>query len=84
MSGENVEVNSLEPAEVIALEASMKSYKAVAQPQPLPSGMQAKKPTTHEDEKIALVLFLTGGFTIWNIFPSTCHYHFGSKILYVS
>ena len=29
---------------------------------------QAKKPATHKDEKIALVLFLTGGFTIWNIF----------------
>ena len=29
---------------------------------------QAKKPTTHEDEKIALVLFLAGGFAIWNIF----------------
>ena len=27
----------------------------------------AKKPT-HEDEKIALVLALVGGFTIWNIF----------------
>ena len=27
----------------------------------------AKKPT-NEDEKIALVLFLTGGFAIWNIF----------------
>ena len=23
---------------------------------------------THNDEKIALVLFLAGGFTIWNIF----------------
>ena len=37
---------------------------------------QAQKPThtydlantTHEDEKIALVLALVGGFTIWNIF----------------
>ena len=27
----------------------------------------AKKPT-HEDEKIALVLALAGGFAIWNIF----------------
>ena len=27
----------------------------------------AKKPT-HEDEKIALLLTLAGGFTIWNIF----------------
>ena len=26
-----------------------------------------KKPT-HKDEKIALVLLLTGGFVIWNIF----------------
>ena len=27
----------------------------------------AKKPT-HEDEKIALILFLTGGFTLWFTF----------------
>ena len=26
------------------------------------------KTITHEDEKIALVLFLAGGFVIWNIF----------------
>ena len=68
--GKSVEVNSLKPAKVIALEPSIKSYKVVAQP--LPGGAQvptqAKKPTTHEDETIALVLFLTGGFTIWNIF----------------
>ena len=29
---------------------------------------QAKKQTTHEHEKIALVLFLAGGFAIWSIF----------------
>ena len=29
---------------------------------------QEPKPITHNDEKIALVLFLTGGFAIWNIF----------------
>ena len=57
--GKNVEVNSLEPAKVLALETSIKSYKVVAQP---PLGRvqvptQAKKPTTHKDEKIALVLF---------------------------
>ena len=85
-----VEVNALEPAKVmgpvgleshsnpIALEPSIKSYKVVAKQ------TQAKKPTTHEDEKIALVLFLTGGFTIWNIFQSTCHYDFGSETLYDS
>ena len=28
----------------------------------------AQKPTiTHKDEKISLILFLAGGFTIWNI-----------------
>ena len=30
---------------------------------------QAEKPTiTHEEEKAALILFITGGFTIWLIF----------------
>ena len=29
---------------------------------------QEPKTITHNDEKIALVLFLAGGFTIWNIF----------------
>ena len=43
-----------------------------------PNITQAQKPTithhelakvpTHEDEKIAFVLFMAGGFTIWNIF----------------
>ena len=29
---------------------------------------QEPKTITHNDEKIALVLFLAGGFAIWNIF----------------
>ena len=71
----------LEPAKVIALEPSIKSYKIVAQPPPgrvqgsrgsrsqaTQAPTQAKKPTTHEDEKLALVLYLTSGFAIWNIF----------------
>ena len=29
---------------------------------------QEPKTVTHNDEKIALVLFMTGGFAIWNIF----------------
>ena len=49
-------------AKVIALEPSIKSYKAVAKQ------TQAKKLANHEDEKIALVLSLVGGFTRWNIF----------------
>ena len=60
--GKNDEVNALEQAKIIALEPSIKSHKAVAKQ------TQAKQPTTHEDEKVALVLALVGGFTIWNIF----------------
>ena len=30
---------------------------------------QAKKPNiSHEEERIALILFLAGGFVIWNMF----------------
>ena len=50
------------PAGPIVLEPSTKSYKVLAKQ------TQANKPTAHEDEKIALVLFLAGGFAIWNIF----------------
>ena len=42
-----------------------RAHKAVAQQ--THAHELAKKPT-HEEEKIALVLFLTGGFVIWNIF----------------
>ena len=65
--GKNVEVNagstnslvSEEP--IIPMPKGYPSHKAIAQQ------TQANKPT-HEDEKIALVVFLAGGFTIWNIF----------------
>ena len=29
---------------------------------------QEPQPITHNEEKIAFVLFITGGFAIWNIF----------------
>ena len=53
----------LEP--VIPLPKDNLSHKAVAQQ--THAHELAKKPT-HEDERIALILFLTGGFAIWNIF----------------
>ena len=60
--GKNVKVNSLVLEEpIIPMPKGHSSHKAVAQQ------TQAKKPT-HEDEKIALVLFLAGGFTIWFMF----------------
>ena len=69
--GKNVEVNSLvlelanieEP--VIPVPKDHPSHKAVVQQ--THTHELAKKPT-HEDEKVALVLFLTGGFVIWNLF----------------
>ena len=35
---------------------------------PEPHAYELAKKPTHEEEKIALVLFLTGGFVMWNIF----------------
>ena len=59
--GKNDEVNSLVSEPAISMPKGHPSHKVIVQP------TQAKKPT-HEDEKIALFLFLSGGFTIWNIF----------------
>ena len=63
--GKNVEVNSsvLEP--VIPVPKDHLSHKALAQQ--THAHELAKRPT-HEDERIALILFLTGGFVIWNTF----------------
>ena len=47
----NDEINALKPTKVIALEPSIKSYKVVAKQ------TQAKKPATHEDEKLLLYFF---------------------------
>ena len=69
--GNNEKVNSLvlEPASieepVIPMQKGHSSHKAVAQQ--THAHELAKKPTD-EDDKIALVLFLTGGFVIWNLF----------------
>ena len=62
--GKNENVNALVLEEPIFL-MGLSHDKAVAQ-QTHPHEL-AKKPT-HEDERIALVLFLTGGFVIWNVF----------------
>ena len=47
---------------VISMPKGHPSHKAIAQQ------TQAKKPTAHEDEKIALIIFLSVGFTIYGIF----------------
>ena len=45
-------------------------HKVITQAPQLPSGASPVEKTiiTHEDEKIALILFLTGGFTTWFTF----------------
>ena len=61
--GKNVEINSLVLEEpVIPMPKGHPSHKVVAHTHEL-----AKKPT-HEEEKIALILFLADGFAIWYIF----------------
>ena len=62
--GKNDEVNFLLLEEPVIPVPKVMSHNAIAQQ----TITQAQKPTTHKDEKIALVLFLTGGFAIWNIF----------------
>ena len=61
--GKNDEVNLTVPA--------IKSHKtnSLAQkPNFSHNEKQDPQPITHNDEKVALILFLTGGFATWNIF----------------
>ena len=60
--GENDKVNALEPV------ISMPSHKFIAQPTHAhkdPNNIAQKPTTTHEEEKIASILGLTGVFTMW-------------------
>ena len=64
--GKNEKVNSLVLEEpVIPMPKDHPSHKVVAKHT---RAHELAKKLTHEDERIALVLFLTGGFVIWNIF----------------
>ena len=65
--GKNENVNALVLEEPIILMGPSHD-KAIAQQ----THNQAEKPNiSHEEERIALILFLTGGFVIWNIFDET-------------
>ena len=64
--GKNDKVNALVLEPVISKEA-MPSYKVVAQPTHAHELAQ-KSTITHEEEKIALILFLTDGFAMWFMF----------------
>ena len=62
--GKNDKVNALALEEPVTSMQKIKSHKVA---QPAHTHGLAKKPT-HENEKISLVLFLTGGFLIWFMF----------------
>ena len=60
--GKNEKVNLTVPA--------IKRHKtnSLAQKANFSHEKQEPQPITHNEEKIAFVLFITGGFAIWNIF----------------
>ena len=60
--GKNEKVNSLVLEEPVISMPKVMSHRAIAKQ--THAHELAKKPT-HEEEKIAFVLFLAGGFTIW-------------------
>ena len=71
--GKNVEVNetpkiSHEPTIIHELAKKPNITHVLIQAQKPAITHESAKVPTHEDEKIALVLFLTGGFVIWNVF----------------
>ena len=73
--GKNDEVNSMEPPPWSGAQGpAIKSHKtnSLAQKPNFSHGVVHKKqelqPITHNDERVALVLFITGGFAIWNRF----------------
>ena len=49
---------------------AIKSHKtnSLAQKLNFSHKKQEPQPTTHNHEKVALILFLAGGFTMWNTF----------------
>ena len=71
--GKNDKVNSLEVPSTMQVETpAIKSHKTnslgLKHAPVISQKNQEPKTITHNDEKIALVLALAGGFAIWNIF----------------
>ena len=70
--GKNVEVNSLVLEHVVPMPKDHPSHRVAVWAHKVVAKQthahELEKKPTHEDEKIALVLALAGGFAIWNIF----------------
>ena len=67
--GKNEKVNSLETAAMKSHKYSKtNSLQGLTQKPNFSHKKQEPQPITHNEEKIAFVLFIAGGFAIWNIF----------------
>ena len=63
--GKNDEVNSLETP---AIKTNSLETPAIESHSSTTQGLTHAPTISHEDDKTALVFFLAGGLTIWNIF----------------
>ena len=61
----NHKTNSLKTP---AIESHSNTTWGLTQAQTISHGNKSPAPTAHEEQKIALILFLTGGYTIWFMF----------------
>ena len=66
--GKNEKVNLTVPAIKSHKDSKTNSLQGLAQKPNLSHEKQEPHTVTHNEEKIALVLALTGGFAIWNMF----------------
>ena len=71
--GKNEKVNSLKTAtmkspQTADLEGTTATHRDLEQTSTTQRDLEQKPNIIHEEEKIAFVLFLAGGFAIWNMF----------------
>ena len=66
--GKNDEVNSLETPSISHKDSNLLKPTADSETAVTHKDFKRKPTTTHEEEKISLILSLTGIFTIWYLF----------------
>ena len=66
--GKNDEVNSLETPAIKNHKTNSLETPAIESHSNTAQGLTHAPTISHEDEKTALILFITGGFTVWGLF----------------
>ena len=66
--GKNYEVNSMEPPAIKSHKTNYLEPTTIESHSNTTQGLTHSPTISHEDEKTALILFLTGGFTVWFLF----------------